>query len=72
MDLRKLQAWLVRLAAEQRKSETGRVARHEEWTLDVDLAPTSAEAKVAVAMLLGELRVRWAQQERARRRSIGL
>jgi hypothetical protein len=65
MNLHSFQAWLERLAKEKRY----RTAREEEFYVPFDVAPlASPEAKVAVAELLGDIRIAW-RRERARPRA---
>lgn len=54
--------WLCSLITEAKltgKRERYALARYEEWTVPIDCAQVSPEAKIAVAELLGESRIRW-------------
>jgi hypothetical protein len=62
----KIQAWLEKIVRETREEyDAQRTAECTEWYIPADIAPVShdpkhcAEARVAVAMLLGEMHLKW-------------
>jgi len=65
MNVRQIQAWLARLAAEKRARKYRDALLFEEWHVPFDAKPVSPEAAVAVAKFLGSIRLEW-HRERAR------
>jgi hypothetical protein len=58
-DMRKIQAWLERLAAEKRQRRYRDARIWEEWHVPFDVKPVSPESAVIVARLLGSIRMEW-------------
>ncbi|MEQ1833530.1 MAG: hypothetical protein ABL977_10780 [Candidatus Eisenbacteria bacterium] len=54
------QAFLRKLHAERRRERDAvRAAECAEWYVAPDVVPTSGEAKIMVASLLGSIRIEW-------------
>jgi len=55
-----LKAYIERIAREPKElRDAQRAAECAEWCIAADVVPTSGEAKVAVAMLIGSMHLAW-------------